>query len=546
MSSKYFRKLCYTILVSALTLCFSSCISKNEQLGQDYLATNQKYDVYSSEFDIDDIEMQTPDSLSAYSLYKFAFGAVRDETFGLTTRACAFTLVPLNDTLDFGKPGTRQFKNFHFSAVNDSISCSNPRQANILQNVNVYELKEAINFKASYPKLKIGTTRLTDGVPVYNGKDSLSFNFSKAFGEKYMNILQSDLDSISHYTKKFPGIFISTDAPMGNGGRINMFRLPIDIANYSIYGSYAKLTFSAEYDKRGRIDTTFYFQLGPLKISGFRGTKTTSPTTHPQLAYNMSDSENTILKGKATDKVYFEGGQGVKPVIKASGLRKKAIEIISKYGDPSKIVISKASIVLPFVFPDNYKDMAYYPTTLSPTCRIVKDKSIKYAGITDSSVKDENKGAINRSLCNYAPDLTHHFQEILKVKDMAKIENYDIWLLAMATETVSNRQAASNANRNNNAMLQNMMYNNYYNNIYNGYGGYGGYGYGGYGSYGNYYNNYMNYAYLQQMYSSSRVSATKKISMMDSHRFYRAILQGPTSAKDKPKCKIVFAVPKDK
>ena len=115
----------------------------------------------------------------------------------------------------------------------------------------------------------------------------------------------------------------------------------------------------------------------------------------------------------------------------------------------------------------------------------------------------------------------------------------------MATETVSNRQAASNANSNNNAMLQNMMYNNYYNNIYNGYGGYGGYGYGGYGGYGNYYNNYMNYAYLQQMYSSSKVSATKKISMMDSHRFYRAILQGPTSAKDKPKCKIVFAVPKN-
>ena len=458
MNSCVIRKICRTLFIAASVFPFFSCIDKNESLGQDYLAINQQYDIYSAEFDIDDIEMQTPDSLSAYSLYKFAFGAVRDETFGLSTRACAFTIVPVNDTLDFGKPGTGIFKNFHFAAVNDSVSCSNPQQANILQNVNVYELEEPINFKASYPKIKVGNKRITDGVPVYNGRDSLTFNFSKEFGEKYMGILQSDLDTMPSYTAKFPGIYISTDAPVGNGGRINMFRLPVDVSDHYIHGSYATLSFSAEYEGKGRVDTSFVFYLGPLQIYDLSGARSTNVTKFPQLAFNMAENENTSFSGKATDKVYFEGGRGVKPVIKAKGLKEKANDIISKYGDPSKIVISKASIVLPFEFPEDYRDMAYFPTTLSPTCRVVTDTSITYAGLTDSSVKDENQGKINRSLCNYAPDLTHHFQEILKLKDMSKIENYDIWLLAMANETVSNRKSSST---NNDALMQSMLYNSY-------------------------------------------------------------------------------------
>ena len=129
-------------------------------------------------------------------------------------------------------------------------------------------------------------------------------------------------------------------------------------------------------------------------------------------------------EGKATDKIYFEGGRGVKPVIKAASIRQKALEIISKHGNPETIVINKASLILPFDFPANYTEMDYFPKAMSPTTRIVKEKDgkkkITFAGISDSSVKNKNQGNINRSLCNYAPDMTHHFQEIIKQKDASK------------------------------------------------------------------------------------------------------------------------------
>ena len=246
------RILCRTGCMSliAAMFCLPSCINIDNNLGRNYLENGQKYDIHSEQFDVDDIELLSPDSLSAYSTYKFTFGAVRDEVYGLSERSCAFTLVPMNDTLDFGKVGTRKFKSFKFYAVPDTISCSEPSQADILQNINVYELQKGINFKAAYPKVKIGKTRITDGIPVYNGKGALVFDFSKEFGEKYMSIRQSDLDTISNYTKRFPGIYISSDDPIGNGGRINMFRLPIDKFDNKLNGSYALLSFSAEYEKK--------------------------------------------------------------------------------------------------------------------------------------------------------------------------------------------------------------------------------------------------------------------------------------------------------
>ena len=86
--------------------------------------------------------------------------------------------------------------------------------------------------------------------------------------------------------------------------------------------------------------------------------------------------------------------------------------------------------------------------------------------------------------------------------------------------------------------------------MYNGYG-YGGYGYGGYGGYGSYgynslYNNYYNYGLLQSMYSTTSSSSysTTKQSMMDNHRYYKAIFNGPKAEKNVPMFRIVYAIPK--
>ena len=47
---------------------------------------------------------------------------------------------------------------------------------------------------------------------------------------------------------------------------------------------------------------------------------------------------------------------------------------------------------------------------ISPTCLIVTDTTMTFAGITDSSASDEDQGNINRSTCRYTPDISHHIQ----------------------------------------------------------------------------------------------------------------------------------------
>ena len=535
-----FSPIAAVLSAALLTACFGI----DDQLGESYIATNQKYDIYTTEFDIDDVEMHVADSLSGYSMYRFTVGALRDPVFGLTTRSAAFTLVPVADKIDFGKNAT--FKSFHFTAPYDSVSCDDLSQAHILQNIHVYALEQELKMNTSEPDLTHSTERITKGIPVYNGLDSLSFNFSQAFGERYMQITQADLDDFEAYRKKFPGIYITTDAPVGNGGRINMFKLPIDVENGSVYGSYAVLKFKADYGTRTQVDTSFLFYLGPVEKYDMSEVVSTNVNTYPQVAFNLATHESKSLEGKADDIIWFEGGRGLKPVVKAQSIKDKLTALVSVNGDPSKIIVSKATIEMPFEFPEDYKDMRLYPTTLSPTCRIVgEDGTVTFAGITDASVSTENQGNVNRSKLVYAPDLSHHIQSMLRLKDLDKIENYDIWFLAMADDVI----ISSNASSSNSEMAdlyQQMAYMSYYNDMYSGYGGYGGYGYGGYGyggyGYGSNYYNYNNYMMLANMYNSANQATASTQTMMDFHRFYRAALNGPGSERG-PRLKVTYAVP---
>ena len=519
----------------------SSCVGIDRQLGESYLATDQKYDIYTTEFALDDIEMQCPDSLSGYSVYRFSVGAIRDPQFGLTTRSAAFTLVPVVDTIDYGK--NAKFKSFHFAAPSDSCSCDDMTQLRILQNIHVYALEKELAIN-SEPEIVYSGKRITKGVPVCNGTDSLSFNFTEEFGEKYMHITQADLDDIGTYRKNFPGIYITTDAPAGNGGRINMFQVPIDVSGGAIYGSYAVLNFSADYGERTQVDTSFYFYIGPLEKYDMAGVTTTSVNTYPQVAYGIATHESKNLEGKASGTIWFEGGRGLKPVVKAKSIKDKLSAIVSQHGSVADIVVSKATIEMPFEFPENYQDIRLFPSTLSPTCRIVTDTSVTFAGITDASISSENQGTINRSTCVYAPDLSHHIQALLRLKDESEIENYDIWLFGMADEQVTSGNTSADSELSD--YYQQLAYASYYNSLYgyNGYGGYGGYGYGGYGGYGSYYGNYYNYynyMMMADMYSDNNTSTSTQ-SIMDFHRFYRAELNGPASDNG-PRLRVTYAVP---
>ena len=188
--------------------------------------------------------------------------------------------------------------------------------------------------------------------------------------------------------------------------------------------------------------------------------------------------------------------------------------------------------------------MYLFPKVLSPTVKISSDTLVAFAGLTDASVSSENQGEINRSLCNYAPDMTHHVQQIIRQTD-SDISDYDIWMLIMWYETTTTTNSEANEMA---QYYQQLAYYSYYNQLYGGgYGGYGSYygSYGGYGGYGGYgYNNYYNYMMMAQ-YASSAATTTSSDSELDKDRYYNCYLCGPGAEGKKPELTLTYALPKE-
>ena len=559
MNFNFISRVCRLAAIGAILCGSASCVYVNEELGESFIPTSQKWDVYTPDpVELKEIRLQMSDSLSAYSSTRFTFGAVTDDVMGTTVKSTSFTLVPIADTLDFGEnPVVRQF---HFNALRDTLSTVYDDQIGMIQNVYVSELKRKLdttvlytgtfmNEKAREQFLDLGN-RITAGTPVYAGGDSLSFDFSKEFAESVISRLQGlVLDSMDTYLDVMPGIYITTDS------RINMFELPIATDSYGyIDANYAHLKITSKYGDRENVDTSFLFYFGPTEML-----EEDDEDFPDQYAFNGSEHESgSIYSGEgvvAGEKIYIEGGSGVKPVVKASEIKRILEKEIDRAGiwDKSEVVINKATIVLPYEVGGDYGALDRYPDILTPTVRFRSTSNkeyITYAGLTDSSIESENQGGINRSLSMYSPDISHHVQEILKLDETAEdyektLEKYDIWFLIMHEEVTE----SSSSNSSYSDYYNNLAYSSYYNNMmYDPYGygyGYGsyGYGYGGYGSYG--YNNYYNYM-LMSMYASSYSSSdTSTSTELDKDRYYNGVLCGPDAAGDRrPAIKLTFSAPK--
>ncbi len=430
--------------------------------------------------DIKGIELCPSDSLSGYSSSRITIGAIKDETFGLTRRSSAFTVIPVNDTIDMGK--NTKVRQFHFTFVRDTLSYKDKSHQLHERLDSTYIYANALK-KSEFD----GDVRITNGVPVYNGGDSLSFDMSKEYAQKYIDLFSSDPDiqmNRTDYLKQIPGIYMCVDDPIGDGGRINMFDVGIKVSqSYYVTGNYAELKVTADYGKRENVDTSFLFYFGPQETAS-------SSSNISQYAFNLSEHDSSDKDwSDISEEIIIEGGSGIKPVIKAKALRDIVLaELASEGVDPSTVIINKASIILPFKFPEDYEKMSVYPSVLSPT------------------IKVSTKGKV------------------------------DIWMLIMAYETVE----SSSSDNSMNEYYQNLAYANYYNSMYDpyGYGGYGGYGYGGYGyGYGGYgygYSNYYNYMLAAQYASASSQPTTSTSLQLDKDRFYACRLGG-VEAQDKDK-----------
>lgn len=599
MNFDFIGRACRLAAIGAILLCSASCVDINERLGENFIPTDQQWDVYVASKPLDNIILKTADSLSALSTRRITVGAINDGVLGTTRKASSFTLVPIIPDLDLGE--NTVVRQFHFNAVRDTLSTMNDNEQRMLQNIYVYGLRKQLDSTVLYtdsfnPGVKakdetidnrdrfVDFSRyITAGIPVYSGGDSLAFDFSKAYADeliKGIKRFQSEMseeqqDTLENYLDYVPGIYIECDSPIGTGGRINMFDLALefDSGGY-VSGNYSELKITADYGDRKQVDTSFLFIYGPYS---FVEAYTSSSNVPTQYAFNTSwhSTDEKYKEGvKAQTEIFVEGGSGVKPVIKAADIKEKLHTMIAESDivNPDEVVINKATITLPYNIGSDYARLDKYPTILSPTVRLRssgENKYVSYAGLTDSSIESENQGNINRSLSKYSPDISHHVQEILKLEKKdgetdaefdKRLANYDIWFLIMSEEVTKTSSGSSGYND----YYNNLLYNSYYNNMmydpygygygYGGYGGYGygygGYGYGGYG-YGGYGSNYYNYMMMASLYGSSSSGSTESISTdIDKDRYYSAVLNGPEAVTGagteecRPTIRITFSAPK--
>ena len=533
----------------AALLCCTACVDIDYRLGENLVPGNQMYNIYTAETPVTEIELRHTESLSGYSSRRITLGAIRDKDFGLSTRACAFTLVPIDKNISFGDDP--EFVSFHLSAELDTVSVRDAAQRNIIQNLRVYELARPINTKKDrggiedFPHLDKSIVR---GTPVINGTDSLSLDFTEEFGKRFLELRSEDLDSAAYFNK-FPGIYIEAEEPVGMGGRISIFDLQLNYdSSYGYFdGNFALMQTRGTYDGE-RKDTMFLFLLGADNFYDKDSLLTNSATgKFPEFALNISKHESVPVLQSAEGNIMVEGGGGNKPVLSAAYLREISQKIIAdkirEKGDyPEEaiddilqdVIINKATLVMPFEVPDNY---GLFAQVLSPTLRYTYEDEAAFMSITDATVSEENQGDISKALLCYMPDITYHLQAILdQTEENVNSGNYDIWLMIKAYETLTTNTSTQSINDYNTQLA----YQNYY---YQMYGGYGGYGYGGYGGgYNDYYSNYYYYNMLNS--ASASTSSTTTQLMLDQDRYYYTVLNGFNAGRS-PSLRLVFSVPMD-
>ena len=545
----------FLALCLAAALLVPGCVKVDNSLGEGLVDKSLLFNTYTIEFPLEDISMEHAGDLSAFSDSHLTLGAIRDKDFGLSTREAAFTLVPVLDTIDLGTDPVAVSFSLYFET--DTLSATDDSQLHILQNLYVTELLDTLptSLTSTNKPLPHGDAIITDGLPVFNGgSGALTFNFTQEFAQRHVDLIQrlgpvlkdqtedGIIDQYDDYVQELPGIHIRTNVPATDGGgRINLFNFScLSVVNnyYRRNNNVGLLTVNSTWDGE-RKDSVFMFIPGETEFVN-EAAYLELNTKFYQYCYNYTG--HSTLPQQAENVIFVEGGGGLKPVIHARELQEKTFEaILEKGGNPERVSIIKATIFLPFEMPEDYTDLDFFPSVLSPTIRSTNTDEdgndyVSFAGLTDASVSTEDQGEIDRSNLCYSPDITYHLQELLQRTDLEVATDADIWLLTIHTEKVANASGSAYDN----SYYQNLLYASYYNSLYG-----GGYGYG-YSGYGSNYSNYYSYMMLAQMMASSTQQTYSYTTELDKDRFYKAVMNGPTAnAERRPFFRVTFAIPQE-
>ena len=178
------------VLLAALSL-LPSCVKVNTDLGQNLAPREHRYDVFYETIPLKNIRVQRVDSSYAYSTFRVTVGAVKDDNFGLTVKSSAFTLIPVDSVLNFGRDP--EFQGFFLTMARDSLSVPYGEDPRTPQTIRAYALNANCDINSTKDFLytsdvaKIdaalaGEEPITDYSLVYCGEDTLNIHFKAREG----------------------------------------------------------------------------------------------------------------------------------------------------------------------------------------------------------------------------------------------------------------------------------------------------------------------------------------------------------------------------
>lgn len=419
-----------SFLLLAILVAATGCITVDKSVGDKYIPEEHYLKVALDTFMLP-LGTKATDSIQTISSAYMTVGAIRTKEFGLTRFGTAGNLCPLSTAYDFGEaPELKSIymvvplaKTSSNSTMTRTTVYMDQSQAKITQNINVYRLNKYVDstmlFNNSLKEGDYSPVPINTNAIVYTGGDSLRIYLNKSLGEELLTATKEELKDFGKFTKRFGGLYITADAPLGEetGGRMSMFSRTATIL-------YMKINFKPTWDKElERKDTLLTFSFG----NGY-------------CLNTVSSSSAPALDPRQLTQIPVEGSAGINPYIDAQELKSILDNWMREKGlDGSKVVVSKATMQFPFEIPSDIEELEYnYPPYLFPVRRkYINDTSSTkyYFPFDDNGSKGNPIGIMNRSLKSYICDMTSTVQDFFSKEAPEIGSDYNIWLYPIVQET---------------------------------------------------------------------------------------------------------------
>lgn len=414
----------------AILAAATGCITVDKSVGDKYIPEDHYLKVAFDTLMLP-LGIKATDSIQTVSSAYMTVGAIRTEEFGLVKFGTAGNLCPFSTTYNFGEAPVLESiymlvplaKTSENSTMTRTTVYIDRSQAKITQNINVYRLNKYVDstmlFNNSLKEGDYSPVPINTNAVVYTGGDSLRIYLNKSLGEELLTATKEELKDFGKFTKRFGGLYITADAPLGDdaGGRMSMFNRTAAVV-------YMKINFKPTWDTElERKDTLLSFSFG----NGY-------------CLNTISSSSVPAQNPQQLTQIPIEGSAGINPYIDAQELKSLLDNWMREKGlNASKVVVSKATMHFPFEFPSDIEELKYnYPPYLFPIRRkyINDTSSIKYYfPFDDNGSKGNPIGAMNRSLKSYICDMTSTVQDFTSKEATEIGGEYDIWLYPIVQET---------------------------------------------------------------------------------------------------------------